>query len=52
MLFAWRVLILFPAGPCKARKLECSKVVDSLCENCVQREIRFEMKDTSLYLYA
>lgn len=43
MLFAWRVFILFPAGPSKARKAECCKVVDTVCENCIQREIRFEM---------
>ncbi|CAH1286861.1 unnamed protein product [Chrysodeixis includens] len=32
------------AGPSKARKLESSKVVERRCENCVQRELRFDTK--------
>ena len=42
MLFAWRVFILFSAGPSKTRKPECANV-ETVCENCIQRELRFEM---------
>ncbi|CAH0578005.1 unnamed protein product [Chrysodeixis includens] len=31
------------AGPSKARKLESSKVVERLCESCVQRELRIDL---------